>query len=338
MPRLLIAAIFFTSFTLLASGALAQDAEDAGSEESEAGEVEPAETGPALVSVPDRHRVTYEATMAVRANPLGLFLFGNVGFSERLYRSDSEALAQNFVYIGLAPEISPALARIGLRVDVQPLSVLRLWAIYQYGTYFGNFGYMQSFTSPDADWSDSTLRDLSDATDPADRNYSTSGHGARLGGRFQIKLGGFVLRNTFLAQWSRYDLRDGDDIYYDPIFDVPVANGGWLVANDLDAAWIFGETGWLAGIRYNWTAPIYADDVWDDDPDGTRSHENRIHRLGPLIAHTFEGKEPSVRRPTLLLILNWYLSHRYRTGADVSQAFPYIGVAFLMRGDLWTRD
>ena len=314
------------------SRASAQGDEEASEEVAEpardAGTVEP----------PARHRVIYEATAVARLNPLGLFLYGHVGYAERLYRSESEALAQNFIYIGVAPEISPAIARVGLRVDVQPLSVLRLWAIYQYGAYFGTFGYLQSFTSPDADWSDGTLKDLRDATDPADRNYASTGHGARLGGRFQIKLGGFVLRNTFLAQWSRYDLRDGDDVYYDPIFDVPVANGGWLLSNDLDAAWVFEGTGWLAGVRYNWTAPIYADDVWADDPDGTRTHDNRSHRIGPLIAHTFEGKEPSVHRPTLLLILNWYLSHRNRTGADVHQAIPYVGIAFITRGDLWTGD
>ena len=43
-------------------------------------------------------------------------------------------------------------------------------------------------------------------------------------------------------------------------------------------------------------------------------------------------------KPTLLLIANWYLSHRWRTGADVTQAFPYLALAFRFEGTLWASD
>ena len=38
--------------------------------------------------------------------------------------------------------------------------------------------------------------------------------------------------------------------------------------------------------------------------------------------------------PTLLLVANWYLSHRYRTGADTSPALPFLLAAFAFSGDL----
>ena len=39
-------------------------------------------------------------------------------------------------------------------------------------------------------------------------------------------------------------------------------------------------------------------------------------------------------RPTLILIVNWYVSHRWRTGQDVNQGFPYLVLGFAFTSDL----
>ena len=39
-------------------------------------------------------------------------------------------------------------------------------------------------------------------------------------------------------------------------------------------------------------------------------------------------------QPTVFAMANWWLSHRYRTGEEVSQAFPYVLLGFAFNGDL----
>ena len=48
----------------------------------------------------------------------------------------------------------------------------------------------------------------------------------------------------------------------------------------------------------------------------------------------FDEPGEAFNKPTILLLVNWYLDHRWRTGADVSQAFPYIVLGFAFSGDL----
>ncbi len=290
-----------------------------------------------LTEPPARHRVSYEAAAAARYNPLGLFLFGNVSYRERLYRSDSVALLDNHVGIGLAGAVSPAFGRIGVRADVQPLTILRLSATYLFGAYFGTFGNLQSYASPDGDWSDSARDAAEDAPDPDQRPYATHGHQLQLAAQLQLKLGGFVIRDTFVGQWTSYALRPGDVGYYDPVLDTLVPNGGFTLANDLDLLYVFDGTGWMAGARYNWTRPVYTSADWVNDPDGSETYDNVIQRIGPLLGYTFEGTGPGFQRPTLLLLLQWYAVHRFRTGEDVSRAVPYVGVALLTKGDLLSR-
>jgi hypothetical protein len=37
----------------------------------------------------------------------------------------------------------------------------------------------------------------------------------------------------------------------------------------------------------------------------------------------------------VILLAQWWLSHRYRTGRDVSQGVPLLGIAFQFNGELW---
>lgn len=288
-----------------------------------------------LSEPPPRHRLAYEAAVAARYNPLGLFLFGNLSYRARLYRSDSVALLDNHASFGLAGALSPAFGRIGFRADLQPLSILRLSATYLYGAYFGTFGNLQSYASPDGDWSDSAREAAEGAPDPNERPYASHGHQLQLAAQLQLKVGDFVLRDTFVGQWTSYRLRPGDTGYYDPVLDTLVPNGGFTLTNDLDLLYLVPGSGLMLGARYNWTRPLYTSVDWASDPDATQSYDNVIQRVGPLFGYTFEGTGDRFTRPTLLLLLQWYAVHRFRTGEDVSRAVPYVGLALLTKGDLY---
>jgi hypothetical protein len=287
------------------------------------------------VDPPAKHRIYYNANVAARINPLGLFLFGDLMIAERLFRSRDVLLSQNHFSVGLSPQLSPAFSKLGLKAELQPLTIFKMWINYDVGAWFGNFGFLQSFDSPNSDWSDRGHDALEDA---GVDSMSSMGRSMTVGSQFQMKLGNLAIRNIMRAEQNFWHLRNGQPIFYTSVFDVPVeVNGGWLITNDLDLFYFFNNTKWIAALRYNWTRPIYTEGAWvNHDPtvDGER-RSNIIHRIGPAAGYTFKTRGPGFQDPTLFLVLNWYLKHTYRTGDDISAGFPYIAIAYLMKGDLY---
>ena len=66
-----------------------------------------------------------------------------------------------------------------------------------------------------------------------------------------------------------------------------------------------------------------------------QENDNGHQRLGPLAAYTFFDKSYSrFSKPSLVLIVNWYVDHRWRTGADTNAGIPYMVLAFAFTSDL----
>jgi hypothetical protein len=54
-----------------------------------------------------------------------------------------------------------------------------------------------------------------------------------------------------------------------------------------------------------------------------------------MVAYSFwKGRGGAFDDPTVLAVLGWWLDHRFRTGADVSQAMPYFVLGFSFTGDV----
>ena len=132
-----------------------------------------------------------------------------------------------------------------------------------------------------------------------------------------------------------YDLRDGDRTFYDIVFDVLVPDRGWFVVNDLDLLWV-SDFGLTLGARWTLTHAFYEDRHFEPGEARSQNPNTPHHRLGPFLAYTFWDDQGASKldRPTALLIVNWWLEHRYRTGEDVSAALPYIALGFAISGDL----
>src|SRR5690606_35959672 len=96
---------------------------------------------------PPQHRVVHRNALALRYNPVGVLFEGRFSYRYRLYASESTALRDNFVSIGLAPGASPAFGRIGVVAEIQPLSVLTLYALHEVVGYFRAFDHLQSYPS-----------------------------------------------------------------------------------------------------------------------------------------------------------------------------------------------
>ncbi|MCA9690624.1 MAG: hypothetical protein KC636_13525, partial [Myxococcales bacterium] len=146
----------------------------------------------------------------------------------------------------------------------------------------------------------------------------------------QAKVKAIAVRSTVTGVYVNVRTRDGDPYYYDIQWDALVqARGGWILANESDLLYV-SKIGLTAGARYNLTMPLYT--TGDDNPNGP------TQRLGFLLAHTFYDRpEKRFNKPTLIVLAQWWLQHRYRTGQDIHQAVPWVVLGFRFEGDLWKK-
>ena len=283
---------------------------------------------------PPEHRITYDNLFAARVNPLGLIEYIELAYQQRLYLSDSPLFDNNFVSVGVRPAITPAWARIQAVLRVQPTSFMQVWAEYAAGGHFGSFGLMQSFRYADAPFND-TIRDQGEE---AGLNYAATGTQIGLGVLLQAKVGPIAARSSTRFIRGDHDLREGDTAYYDIIYDLVIPDEGWASNTDTDLLYLT-DFGLTAGVRWTFNA-VFARET-DLDPNRTTpgNPNSPYHRIGPLVAYTFFN-EPGAAfdQPTVMVLANWWLKHRFRTGEDVSQALPYIILGFSFRGDLWRSE
>lgn len=283
---------------------------------------------------PPAHRVVHRGLLALRGNPLGLIFDGRLGYRLRLLRSESLALRDNYAGGGAALTASPAFVKVGPYVEVAPASVLTLWAAAQYSSYFGSFGLLQSFQSPRDEFSDDEIdrRDELDDGDPL-ANYSASGLELTLGLDLQARVGPVAVRAQNRLIRADLDLREGDDLVYDQVTDLLMPDGGFSYIGDLDAAFIALNNRLVVALRYTASLPLYADG--DYQPREVQEHDNATHRLGPILAYTFYSRDGAMfNTPTVLLVTQWWLDHRYRAGEETSQGVPLIALGFRFQGDL----
>ncbi len=276
-----------------------------------------------------QHRVVYDNLVAARLNPLGLEDRLNLGYRYRLY--DDAGLLWRDAYAGVAftPTLNPAVARVGASLEVKPLAVLFMSVGYYFVGWLGSFQFLQSYDSPHAAHSD-TAQD--EATD-ANKNYSTMGGELEIKVQVMGKVGPVVLRNTLNLFHSDMRLENGQRLYYNPRVDAMVPNRGWHLTNDTDLVWLF-RFGLVAGLRASVVHSFFDPEHYRPG-ESTENPNTPIVRMGPILAYVFyDGPGSRFNKPTVLLIANWHLSHRWRTGEDVSQGVPYLVLGFKCSGEL----
>ncbi len=282
-------------------------------------------TLPSLASAESPHDIVWSNTTAVRLNPLGLVVATDVEYRFRLYESESLALKNNFVGVGVQPIISPAWFRGGPFLSIQPASVANFRVGYEPVTYFGGFDQVLSFPDANSEYDDDTLEALGEAGE----NAATSGSVLYVAALLQAKVGPVAVRNNLRFSKFNVDLPDGDTVYYEQTWDILVPGDGWIFTNDADVLFLT-DFGLVAGVRYNVTNALY-----DDFPNSEDNENGPIHRLGPLISYgVYSNPGGSVDSFSVFTLVNWHLSHRYRTGEKVSQAVPYFALGIKTTGDL----
>jgi hypothetical protein len=270
-------------------------------------------------------RLQYSNSTFARVNPLGFIDVFRLGMRRRLSASDSLLLKDTSVFAGMSVIATPAFARVGGTVEVQPLSVLRVFAGADVGGWFGTFDQVASFPDSTAQYDDRTLSELGAAGGTA----ATTGSSVWTGFTLLGAAGPMVVRST--TQFIRYDLDlpGGDTAFYDQYWDRLAPDGAFQVLQDNDLLALTGKA--RIGVRHT-----FSDGLDGAIGDGGLSH----HRVGPLLAWQFSDKTrgPMVA-PTAFVIAQWWLQHPYRTGAEQPQGLPLIAAGFSFQGDLWsTKD
>jgi hypothetical protein len=290
---------------------------------------------------PPLHRIVHRNTFALRANPLGLLYEGRFMYRLRLYESDSMALRDNFIGIGLTPIASPAFIRAGAYVEVQPLTVLGFWASYTFVQYFGTFNLFQSFPSARSNFSDAEITRLGalERGPGGPGEYLTNGTELTIGADFQVKVLDFVLRSRARIVRADMRLRPGDTVFYDQFYDVMVPNQGWYFVNDVDLLYQTPNKRLVGGARYTQTFMFYDQRRHFQGGEEFDPGINNMHRVGPFVGYTFKIDDGAAfNNPTVFVLIQWWLQNRNRTGParnpdGVTQALPLIGVGFQMTGD-----
>ena len=280
----------------------------------------------------------------LRLNPLGLETRARVGFQKRLYASDKAITRNNFAFGGLYPKLNPASAHLAVGGEIQPASIFNLRVFGEVQKYFGTFGYLQSFPTANANYSDQTLKDLRDSTTTPPQT-ATIIH-ASIQPLLQLKVGPIAVRALFQLDYWDFKVRAGDTVAYEATFDTLLPDKGWTLSVDTDVLYT-GKKNLAIGLRHSLVKPFYSEDHFAnaaelDAYDGDNGH----HRLGLFAAYTLKDHGPSTfNKPTVILIASWYLSHRWRTGEPgtippedrpedfTSRAFPYLLLGFAFESD-----
>ena len=264
--------------------------------------------------------IEWQTLVIPRINPLGLFAANSLSYRIPLYDSESPLLKTNFLRFAFQPWISPSWFRPGARLDVQPLSILKLSLLHEFIFHFGSFGILQSFNSPDADYSDDRLQIGRDNNE----NYTPLGQQTTVAALLQAKVGPIAIRNNFKLIHTNYDLRQGDSAFYDQFLDLLLPGEGWSFADDIDLLFLT-DFGLIAGLRYTITQAYY-----------DQGEQPATHRLGPLITFKFlDHPNAALSEVSGILLANWWLKHPYRTGQETSQFIPYLGVGVKLAGTLY---
>jgi hypothetical protein len=276
--------------------------------------------------------LSYENLTFVRINPLGAGDEFRLRYKLGLYGTDRPALAQNYFAVVTPVMLAPSFVRPGLGVEVQPLSLLRFYVGYEPTAYFGAVNSLHSYTSPNADYGYGAA--TTGPPNMAGDVYSAVVHQVVLGATLQAAWRFLGFRSTWRAQYLDGNTRNNDPVFYDPLYGTLLPRQGWVVHGETDLVYR-SRFGLTAGLRYAMTATWYPDSAWQ--PGEAHTNLNTpIQKLGPLVAYTFfEHNQGRFDAPTLLLLCNWYLEDRYRTGQLVSQAMPMIGLGFAFRGTLF---
>jgi hypothetical protein len=274
----------------------------------------------------------YTGTLFSQMNPRALALDLRVQYREMLGSGDGLLGASAIgAFAGLTA--APGMLRPSVGLEIQPLATASLGITFGIGysaAYYFGFLPAQSYPSPHSNYGSTVF---SAPADGPGGGYALLVHQLTLSATLQGVVGPFAARSTTRAIRFFAGLHGSDTVVYDPTLDVAVYKDGWAGQNDTDV--LYSTRPDLAlGLRHTLTVAWYPSDAYS--PGEPRDNPNTpISKLGPFaLWRFFQSERGMVQRADLLLMAQWYLLHRYRTGETVNGAFPLLAIGLVFSGDL----
>jgi len=236
-------------------------------------------------------------TLGASINLPGLQNTLDLSWRWRLGTSDSPLRSDAHFTLGATHVLSPSHTRLGLWVELAPLSVLVVRAGIEPAYYFGRSGSLLDFDSYTDDFSKGA------------RDARKTEAAAALGGRayvapgVRLRAGPLLVATTAEFEWWRAD--SPGTLFYEPSRDTLLkARGDRLVT--LSSA-ILIERGLARGAKIAVGATHRLSHV-------PRAPENDSQRLGIATSWTLGDRRFRVRQPTVLAAVAYYLDDRYKEG------------------------
>jgi hypothetical protein len=309
---------------------------------------------PPPTEFPPKHSIYYTNLTAARLNPLGLENRFQVDYRWRVYDNTDSALKKgSYIGFGVEPLLNPAITRVSAVLTLQPLAVLQLRAAYGVMSFFGTFDFLQSYNTPTAE------HYTAEYESTTDQRYAETGTQAQLSALLQGKVGPIAIRNNLQFFRTDINLRDNDgDGRKDPVFyyirdDIMIRGHGWHMINDSDVLYL-SKFGLTAGVRATVVKAFYKTEDYLTG-EAIQDPNSPTFRLGPLLGFTFfDRPEKRFNKPTILVISQWWIKHRYRASGspefssdgtvergsvgDSLRGMPTLVLGFAFQGQLWGKS
>lgn len=261
--------------------------------------------------------------LTVSYNLLGARIIATAGYRWRLYASKSRALRENYFGLSAISRLTPAWIEFGALAAIQPASFIKLRAAYRFrfqvptffsGGVFSNMGAINQAFNGIVDHRDGeqVLRDqIQRASDnnngsrvlPLSHIFSVD-----LTLRFAIK-GFLMLANVRYSRWwTSHGQTDLYNVFYEGGHDMIFNNTEHFLMVEGVTGYEWRKFRFLAMVSYR--QAFEANDLY--------------FRLGPAFMWLIAKNWGAFKNPSLLVLANWYVFHRWR-GRDF---VPLIAVRF----------
>ena len=251
--------------------------------------------GGAVAAEPASTRLEVRNTLGAMVNVVGFEDILDVVWTRPLSRSSHPLVKDAHLSLGLTNTFSPAYDRVGVWVEVSPLSIVDLRAGFEPTLYFGLFNSLQDFGSYDAVFDERTRKDTNDGS------YLGLARRVYVAPTLKMKVGPVIAFTGAELEWWKAE-GDGPH-FYEPARDTLLESRGDRVLRT--------SSGLLVELRGGEGRQILLG-PWHQlmDVDGARA--NRVQRAGLLGVYDLGGRRFGLRKPTLIGQLAYYVDDRFK--------------------------
>ena len=273
--------------------------------------------------------------LALRYNPLGLQNELYLGYKKRLYNlpQDNLLFGKSYWWAGVVSRVSPQFLLSGLFFRASPIAVLELQGVFSRVQGLADAAEIPSY------YTAGTIDAVKTTQGPRTSGglLISDGWQGSFQARVQAKVKNIAVRSTNLFRYFGLNSEGAasDDLFYDQTLDLVTPLKSWVYQCDNDLLYADSNRPWVLGARHTYATSLTEPSSTDVNADNIYS----IHRAGFLFAWKFKASATesgleAKKRHALIVLSQWHLDHRFRTGQSMNIAIPYFAVVYSFSGRL----